>query len=63
MLIGMLLSGASLASEPTQDVAYSTAFSPIFGYGPVYGAVIGSAVFRYPASGSQPDQLIYRQVF
>jgi outer membrane protein assembly factor BamA len=62
-LSGILICGACLGAEPAQDSDYSTAFSPIFAYGPVYGAVIGAAVFQYPAAGAQPAQPISRQLF
>lgn len=42
---------------------YNTAMSPIFGYDPVYGAILGGAWFRYPASGAEPERPRYQEIF
>lgn len=51
---------ASIGLPTTPD--YHTAVSPIFGYDPVYGIVLGGAWFRYPATETL-DQPRYREVF
>ncbi len=42
--------------------AYHTAISPIFGYDPVYGTILGGAWFRYPVPGADIDRPRYREV-
>ena len=66
LLLGLVLSGAGLEAEPATPVhsgAYSNAVSPIIGYGPVYGAVLGAAWFRYPAPGENLERPVYQDVF
>lgn len=53
----------SAPSESPSEPSYNTAISPIFGYDPVYGTILGGAWFRYPISGADIDRPRYREVF
>ncbi|MEP4548591.1 MAG: BamA/TamA family outer membrane protein [Saccharospirillum sp.] len=66
LLLGLVSSCAGLEAEPATPAgseAYSNAVSPIIGYGPVYGAVLGAAWFRYPAPGAELKRPVYRDLF
>ena len=66
LLLGLVLSCAGLKAEPAKpsgSEAYSNAVSPIIGYGPVYGTVLGAAWFRYPAPGAELERPVYQDVF
>lgn len=63
VLMGWLLTtsvwGMGLPKQPKNY----TALSPIFGYDPVYGSILGGAVFSYPANEAPDKESEYRQLF
>lgn len=66
LLLGLVLSCSGLEAEtvtPASAEAYSNAVSPIIGYGPVYGVVLGAAWFRYPAADAELERPVYRDLF
>jgi len=54
-----LASSVGMPNTPT----YNTAISPIFGYDPVYGTILGGAWFRYPVPGADVEKPRYQEVF
>ena len=62
MGIGLLITPV-WGVEPSKTPENYLAFSPVFGFDPVYGSIVGGAIFSYPANDALDQESVYRQLF